>query len=62
MPLGPVAAAVLEEFGYVPEWRPVLERLAGEGLTLSSEAFTDYLATLADKFPIVSIEIGRAHV
>ena len=34
--------------------------LAGEGLTLSSEGFTDYLATLADKFPIVSIEDAMA--
>ena len=34
--------------------------LKGEGLTLSSEGFTDYLATLADKFPIVSIEDGMA--
>ena len=32
--------------------------LAGEGLQLSSSEFTDYLATLADKFPIVSIEDG----
>ncbi len=34
--------------------------LAGEGLTLSSQGFADYLATLADKFPIVSIEDGMA--
>ncbi|QDF97499.1 phosphopyruvate hydratase [Azoarcus sp. DD4] len=34
--------------------------LKGEGLSLSSEGFTDYLATLADKFPIVSIEDGMA--
>jgi enolase len=34
--------------------------LSGEGLTLSAEGFTDYLATLADKFPIVSIEDGMA--
>ncbi len=34
--------------------------LAGEGLTLSAEGFADYLATLADKFPIVSIEDGMA--
>jgi len=33
-------------------------QLAGEGLQLSSAEFTDYLATLADKFPIVSIEDG----
>ncbi|NMF87645.1 phosphopyruvate hydratase [Aromatoleum petrolei] len=34
--------------------------LAGEGLTLSSEGFADYLSTLADRFPIVSIEDGMA--
>ena len=32
--------------------------LAGEGLQLSSSEFTDYLANLADQFPIVSIEDG----
>jgi enolase len=35
--------------------------LEGRGLSLTSEAqFTDYLATLADKYPIVSIEDGMA--
>ncbi|KAI5913425.1 phosphopyruvate hydratase [Thauera sp. 2A1] len=34
--------------------------LKGEGLSLSAEGFTDYLATLADKFPIVSIEDAMA--
>ncbi len=34
--------------------------LKGEGLSLSSEGFADYLATLADRFPIVSIEDGMA--
>jgi len=34
--------------------------LAGEGLSLSSEGFVDYLATLADKYPIISIEDGMA--
>ena len=33
-------------------------QLASEGLQLASEAFADYLATLADKYPIVSIEDG----
>jgi enolase len=32
--------------------------LAGEGLQLTSSEFADYLANLADKFPIVSIEDG----
>ncbi|MCI3205699.1 MULTISPECIES: phosphopyruvate hydratase [Pandoraea] len=34
--------------------------LAGEGLSLSSEEFADYLANLCDKFPIVSIEDGMS--
>ncbi len=34
--------------------------LAGEDLTLNAEGFSDYLATLVDKFPIVSIEDGMA--
>ena len=34
--------------------------LSGEGLQLTSEQFVDYLAHLADQFPIVSIEDGMA--
>ena len=34
--------------------------LSGEGLQLTSEQFVDYLANLADAFPIVSIEDGMA--
>jgi len=34
--------------------------LESEGLQLSSEEFADYLATLCDKFPIVSIEDGMS--
>ena len=34
--------------------------LAGEDLQLTSAQFTDYLANLADQFPIVSIEDGMA--
>ena len=34
--------------------------LSGEGLQLTSAQFTDYLANLADQFPIVSIEDGMA--
>jgi enolase len=34
--------------------------LAGEGLSLSSEGFVDYLSTLVDKYPIISIEDGMA--
>jgi enolase len=35
-------------------------KLASEKLTLSSAEFCDYLAALADRFPIVSIEDGMA--
>jgi enolase len=34
--------------------------LEGEGLALTSAQFADYLANLADQFPIVSIEDGMA--
>ncbi len=34
--------------------------LASEKLELTSEAFSDYLARLADKYPIISIEDGMA--
>ena len=34
--------------------------LASEKLELSSDAFTDYLARLVDKYPIISIEDGMA--
>ena len=34
--------------------------LASENLSLNSQEFTDYLANLADKYPIVSIEDGMA--
>ena len=35
-------------------------QLSGEGLQLTSAQFVDYLATLCDKFPIVSIEDGMS--
>jgi enolase len=34
--------------------------LASEGLALDSSGFSDYLANLADKYPIISIEDGMA--
>jgi enolase len=34
-------------------------QLLGEGKTYSSEDFTDYLSTLCDEYPIVSIEDGQ---
>ena len=62
-PLGPVAAAVLEEFGYAPEWRPVLERLAGDvlatplntaGLKLADLPRGERLVELEFAFPLGS--------
>ncbi len=64
----------IEEAGYVPGQDVLLAldcaasefykdgkyHLSGEGLQLTSEQFTDYLANLADQFPIVSIEDGMA--
>ncbi|AVO42169.1 phosphopyruvate hydratase [Simplicispira suum] len=35
-------------------------RLAGEGLSLSAQAWTDMLATWCDKYPIISVEDGMA--
>ncbi len=35
-------------------------QLAGEGLSLSAQAWTDMLATWCDKYPIISIEDGMA--
>ncbi|MFX5514223.1 phosphopyruvate hydratase, partial [Acinetobacter baumannii] len=34
--------------------------ISGEGLSLSPEAFSDYLAALTDAYPIRSIEDGMA--
>jgi len=62
-PVGPVAAAVLESFGYAPEWRPVLERLAtdvlgsalnGDGLKLADVPRTERLIELEFAFPLGS--------
>jgi enolase len=64
--------AAIEKAGYTPGQDVVLAldcaasefykdgkyHLASEGLELTSAAFADYLATLADKYPIVSIEDG----
>ncbi len=64
--------AAIEKAGYTPGQDVVLAldcaasefykdgkyHLASEGLELASAAFADYLATLADKYPIVSIEDG----
>ena len=62
-PAGPVAATVLESFGYAPEWRPVLERLATDvlGTALSDGGFkladvprTERLVELEFAFPLGS--------
>ena len=69
-----VIMQAIEEAGYVPGQDVLLAldcaasefykdgkyHLSGEGLQLTSEQFTDYLANLADQFPIVSIEDGKA--
>ncbi len=69
-----VIMQAIEEAGYVPGQDVLLAldcaasefykdgkyHLSGEGLQLTSEQFTDYLANLADQFPIVSIEDGMA--
>ncbi|WP_306607726.1 phosphopyruvate hydratase [Azonexus sp.] len=64
----------IEDAGYVPGQDVLLAldcaasefykdgkyKLAGEGLELTSAQFVDYLANLADQFPIVSIEDGMS--
>jgi exodeoxyribonuclease V beta subunit len=57
-PLGPVAAAVLEEFGYAPEWRPVLERLAGDVLATPLNAAGLKLADLPRSARLVELEFA----
>ncbi|HET6719880.1 MAG TPA: phosphopyruvate hydratase, partial [Rhodocyclaceae bacterium] len=66
--------AAIETAGYTPGKDVVLAldcaaseffkdgkyHLEGEGLQLTSAQFTDYLANLADQFPIISIEDGMA--
>jgi len=62
-PAGPIAAEVLESFGYAPEWRPVLERLAGDvlatalndsGLKLADVPRSERLVELEFTFPLGS--------
>ncbi len=69
-----VIMQAIENAGYVPGQDVLLAldcaasefykdgkyHLSGEGLQLTSEQFTDYLANLVDRFPIVSIEDGMA--
>jgi enolase 1/2/3 len=69
-----VIMQAIEKAGYVPGKDVLLAldcaasefykdgkyHLAGEGLQLTSAQFTDYLANLADQFPIVSIEDGMS--
>ncbi|MCL4798984.1 MAG: phosphopyruvate hydratase [Burkholderiales bacterium] len=66
--------AAIERAGYMPGGDVVLGldcasseffengryRLAGEKLDLTAAQFVDYLASLADKYPIISIEDGMA--
>lgn len=62
--VGPVAAAVLEEFAYPPEWRPVFERLVADvvatplnadGLCLAQVARSERLIELEFTFPLGSL-------
>ena len=69
-----VIMQAIENAGYVPGQDVLLAldcatseffkdgkyQLSGENLQLTSEQFTDYLANLVDRFPIVSIEDGMA--
>ncbi|MGE5490129.1 MAG: phosphopyruvate hydratase [Actinomycetota bacterium] len=69
-----VIMQAIENAGYVPGQDVLLAldcaasefykdgkyKLEGEGLELTSAQFVDYLANLADQFPIVSIEDGMA--
>lgn len=64
----------IEKAGYIPGqdiaigvdcaasefYRDGKYQIESEGLALSSEQFTDYLATWCDKYPIISIEDGMA--
>jgi len=61
---GPIAAAVLDEFAYAPEWRPVLERLVADvvatplnaaGLCLAQVARGERLIELEFTFPLGSV-------
>ena len=67
VPVGPQAAAVLAEFGYPPEWRPVLERLVADvlatplnatGLRLNEIARGERLVELEFAFPLGSAANG----
>jgi exodeoxyribonuclease V beta subunit len=60
---GPLATAVLQEFGYAPEWQPVLERMVadvmhasldGSGLTLADVPRGERLVELEFTFPLGS--------
>ncbi len=55
-PVGPVAAAVLEEFGYAPEWRPVLERLVADVLATPLDAAGLKLADLPRGARLIELE------
>ena len=57
-PLGPVAAAVLEEFGYAPEWRPVLARLVADVLATPLNAAGLKLADIPRSERLVELEFA----
>lgn len=66
--VGPTAAAVLTEYGFAPEWRPVLERLVEDvlttpldatGLKLADIPSDDRIVEMGFTFPLAS-PAGRA--
>ena len=54
--MGPVAAAVLAEFAYPPEWRPVLERLVADVVAMPLNAAGLCLAQVARGERLIELE------
>ena len=54
--VGPVAAAVLAEFAYPPEWRPVLERLVADVVAMPLNAAGLCLAQVARGERLIELE------
>ncbi len=58
MPVGPLVTAVLDEFGYAPEWRPVLDRLVADVLATPLNAAGLHLAQVARGARLVELEFA----
>ncbi|MDP1652359.1 MAG: exodeoxyribonuclease V subunit beta [Rhodocyclaceae bacterium] len=56
IPVGPVVDKVLDEFGYAPEWRPVLERMVADVLATPLDAAGLHLAQVARGARLVELE------